>query len=229
MPSKSIRAWPSYSSGRENTFDIYRNQIVSLLNPFFYNSDDISGDSNERGIVKSLTRGVCILTRAAFNSSNARYNDDDELWLESLSGSATPAIFIFTKRVSAKALGVEPDQRVVISAVRPVFSAGTDSPPAKNIACEVKSYPSPWAPYYTESSAGGLVEKHAAKGVFGEWFNFDVGNYMYTTTGDDGWINIDPINGEFFTFELAIAITKNKNTLKDMIGFEVKFDPEGDY
>jgi hypothetical protein len=149
-----------------------------------------------------LTRGVVF-----------GYWDDattDTIGVASLSSQYSTEARFRTKRLSADMFGVvdqsKRNRKITITGLRPVMYGTPESSFAPTVRFTVYSYENPW----TDTAIATSTE-------------------VSTPTGDDGWYEINPINGEFF--EIAVTIDKRDTsfTLKDLVGVGLKIDSEGEY
>jgi hypothetical protein len=114
---------------------------------------------------------------------------------------------IKTKRLSARSLSKEADKRITIKAIRPLFSRVPDNYLSIPYTFIIESFDSP--------TASSVIRTQTVDGQL--------------VLGDDGWYEIDPHVGEYFTIETQLSSHSDLYTIKDFIGYEIRFDVGGDF
>ncbi|MHA1951419.1 MAG: hypothetical protein ACW987_16335, partial [Candidatus Thorarchaeota archaeon] len=154
------------------------------------------------GTSNLLTRGVVF-----------GYRDDqttDQIGIATLSSQYSTEVTFRTKRIGSKALGLtrqgERPKKFVTRGLRPVMYGTPESAFAPTVRFTVYAYQNPW----TDTAIATSSE-------------------VSSVTGDDGWYEINPINGEFIEVQAKIDKRSTAFTLKDFMGIEIKVDTEGEY
>jgi hypothetical protein len=175
--------------GDQYTGDVltYFNGIASLKNP------GVNTDQMTRGVVLFLTN----LTSRTVS---------DGVQVATLTSSRVTSSLIRTKRLSAKAVGLETNKRFKIQAVRPIIwgTPTADFDPA--ITLTIRSFSTPTI----DDEIDSTVATNA-------------------NIGDDGWYELDPISCEYFDIQMEYDFSFDEWTSKDIGAFEVRIDDSGEY